>query len=106
MAYRLPSKTVPPIIARFISHQTREMWISAAKGKRLVTSQLSLHLGDTPVYMNCHFTGHNKYLLGLPKGMLREKKLVAAWILVRKTEGSKACRASGKEDLERLVKLA
>lgn len=84
--------TVPPIIARFMSRQTRGMWIRAARDKRLVMSQLSLHLRDTPACINCHLTGHNKYLLGLVKVMVREMKLVAAWtkyegrILVRKIE--------------------
>lgn len=108
VAHRVPGKDGPPIIAKFISRQTRGLWLAANRGKRIVASQLNQRFGDNPVYVNCHLTGHNKHLLGVAKKLVKEKQLVAAWcvgdgrIIVRKAEGGKATRIWSEEDLNRL----
>lgn len=111
VAHRVPGKDGPPIIAKFISRQTRGLWLSAAKGKRLVASQVHQRFGNNPVFINGHLTGYNKHLLGVAKQMVKDRKLVAAWclddgrILVRKTEGGKSTRIWSEEELDRLVGL-
>ncbi|KAG8295687.1 hypothetical protein J6590_074800 [Homalodisca vitripennis] len=101
IAHRLsrPTKNVlaPGIVIQFLSIYTRAVWLSAAKRKKIETTDLSPTLKQAPVYVNEHLTAHNRQLLGHAKTLVREKKLAYAWvsdgnILVRKTADSQALR--------------
>ncbi|KAG8250189.1 hypothetical protein J6590_106997 [Homalodisca vitripennis] len=98
----------PTIIAAFIYRGTRDMWLAAARKKKLTTTDISTRLQPGPVYINSHLTGHNKFLLGRAKQHVRDKKLAAVWtvegkILVRKEEGSHAQRVWFAEDLDSIA---
>lgn len=99
----------PAIIVKFISRTTREMWLCAARGKRLTASDISPHLSQGPVFINCHLIPYNKYLLGLAKEAVRDKKLGAAWskddgkILVKKAKNDKPRRVSTEDELLRVL---
>ncbi|KAG8251148.1 hypothetical protein J6590_086293 [Homalodisca vitripennis] len=81
---------------------TRAMWLSAAKRKKIETTDLSPTLKQAPVYVKEHLTAYNRQLLGHAKTLVREKKLVYAWvsdgkILIRKTADSQAARVQDCE---------
>ncbi|KAG8251035.1 hypothetical protein J6590_108489 [Homalodisca vitripennis] len=106
IAHRLsrPTKNVlaPGIVIQFVSRYTRAVWLSAAKRKKIETTDLSPTLKQAPVYVNEHLTAHNRQLLGHAKTLVKEKKLAYAWvsdgkILVRKTADSQAVRVQDCE---------
>jgi len=108
-AHRVPARGQghPPIIVAFISRQSTDHWLAAARTKRLQTTDISPRWQPAPVYINSYLTGHNKRILGRAKAMVKDRSLEAAWnargkVVVRKAEGEPSQRIFFIEDLEKL----
>lgn len=100
--------SAPAIVVQFVSRSVRAEWLSAAKKRKILTTDLSPSLQPAPVYINEHLSAHNKQLLGRAKSLVREKKLAYAWVndgrvLVRKTADSQAERVRDFGEIDRAV---
>ncbi|KAG8276252.1 hypothetical protein J6590_069477 [Homalodisca vitripennis] len=85
------------IVVQFARRSVRASWLTAAKKKKLQTTDLHSSLKPAPVFVVEHLSPHNRELLQEAKAMVRENKLAYAWcsngkILVRKSENSRAVR--------------
>lgn len=101
VAHRLGRK--PVIIVRFVSRSARSTWLTAAKRKRVNTTDLLPSMVPAPVFIQEHLTPHNKYILGRARDLVRRKQLAYAWVkdgkvLVRRKDGDPAIRLRNVDD--------
>jgi len=105
IAHRVRGRQLP-IIAQFISRSTKEAWLSAARGKRLNSTDLKATLTPSPIYINEHLTFYNKNVLLRGKQLVKTDRLAYAWskrgaIFVRRTENEPAVRVWCELDVEK-----
>jgi len=94
----------PNIIISFVSRTAKSAWRTAAKGKKLNTTQLSDSFTQRSFYLNDHLTPYFKDVLWEARNLVRENKLAYAWVdeckvLVKKSTTSTTRRLTSKEDI-------
>lgn len=96
----------PPVIVQFVSRTAKEIWIAAARQKKVLDAKtIAASLPTSSVYINDHLTSYNKTLLGRARRLLREKKLCFAGffngkVLIREKEGDETVRVYTLEKMD------
>lgn len=112
IAHRLPAPRGKPygpsIIAQFLSRSTRADWISAARVKKLQTTDLVPSLRPAAIMIVEHLTPFNKQLLGRARSHVNDGFLAYAWcrdgrIMVRKSAEAAAKRVRSFEDIDMIA---
>ncbi|KAG8309425.1 hypothetical protein J6590_086112 [Homalodisca vitripennis] len=115
IAHRLPEPRRksfhPSIVVQFVSRSTKAEWISAAKKKRIKTTDLAASLPPAPVLVLDHLTPQNKHILGRATSLVKDGQLAFAWsrdgkVLVRQTVDSPARRVRSIDEVEVFVRPA
>jgi hypothetical protein len=105
-AHRVPSKTIPNIVVRFVSLAVRDTWLSASRRRKgLSTGEINKNLPMNSVYINEHLSPHNKFLLAEARKMKKASKIAFAWVkngrvLIKVRENDKAIWLRDECDLD------
>lgn len=109
-SYRIHSKNTKiaePIVIRFNTRKERDMFKSAAKKKRLTTSDINTNGSGTPIYVNEHLTPTKKRLLGKVISIKKDLRAKFVWtshgnIYFRKNDDSIIIKVNSEDDLVKL----
>ncbi|XP_046683368.1 uncharacterized protein LOC124369407 [Homalodisca vitripennis] len=103
VVHRMPTSDThhPTIIAAFMYRGTRDMWLAAARKKKLMTTDISTLLEPGPVYINSHLTCHNKFLLARAKQHVRDEEVGSSMDCRGKDPGSEGRRKPRTERMRR-----
>jgi hypothetical protein len=113
VAHRLPAPKGksfhPSIVCQFVSRTTKAEWTTAAKSRKLQSSDIHPSLRPSPVFVVDHLTQHNKRVLGHAKTQVKNGLLAYAWskdgkILVRKTPESGVMRVRSTEEVDSIAR--
>ena len=107
VAHRVPTlnKSKPkPIIVQFVSRESKDMCLKAAKTKKITASQVDARNKNMPVYLNEHLIPSLKELFFHCRKFKNENNFKFAWvkngkIFIRKNENSRVIRIVNVDDL-------